>query len=126
MNDVVFDSSALLALILHEPGGNLDGLLDRAVISAVNLAEVRTKLIDLEKLEEVSVEADLRALIRVEPFTEQQAIVAAQLRPSTRHFGLSLGDRACIALAIDRGLDVYTSDGKWSKIELGCNVHQIR
>jgi ribonuclease VapC len=126
VNDVVFDSSALLALILHEPGGNLDGLLDRAVISAVNLAEVRTKLIDLEKLEEVSVEADLRALIRVEPFTEQQAVIAAKLRSSTKSFGLSLGDRACIALAIDRGLEVYTSDGKWSKIELGCKVHQIR
>ena len=126
MSDVVFDSSALLALILHEPGGDLDGLLDRAVISSVNLVEVRTKLIDPEELDLNSVDVELRGLIRVEPFTEAQAVVAAQLRSSTRHLGLSLGDRACLALAIDQQCEVYTSDGRWSDMTFDCKVNQIR
>jgi PIN domain nuclease of toxin-antitoxin system len=58
VNDVVFDSSALLALILQEPGGELDGLLGRAIISAVNLVEVRTKLIDLEAFELASLDEE--------------------------------------------------------------------
>lgn len=126
MNEIVFDSSALLALILHEPGGNLDELIDHALISSVNLVEVRTKLIDLEAFDADELDAELRGMIRVEPFTEVQAVIAADLRSATKHVGLSLGDRACLALAISRNLDVYTSDGRWSEVNVNCRVHQIR
>lgn len=51
MNEVVFDSSALLALLLQEPGGQLDDLLPKAVISSVNFVEVLTKLINLDRLD---------------------------------------------------------------------------
>ena len=126
MNKIVFDSSALLALILHEPGGDLDGLLESAVISAVNLVEVRTKLIDLEKLDADALEDDLRGLILVEPFTEEQAVIAARLRVRTKRLGLSLGDRACLALAIAENAEVYTAEKKWAEVDLGCTVRLIR
>ena len=118
MNEVVFDSSALLALILQKPGGQLDDLLPKAVISSVNFVEVLTKLIDLDRLDATILGMNLRTVIRVEPFTEAQASIAAQLRPATRHLGLSLGDRACLALAISTKCEVYTSDSRWAEAQV--------
>jgi len=126
VTEFVFDSSALLALILREPGGDLDDLLDRAAISSVNLVEVLTKLIDLGQLDEDVLDLQLRALIRVEPFTEAQAVIAGRLRTATKHLGLSLGDRACLALAISGRHDVYTADGRWAEAQLDCRVNLIR
>jgi PIN domain nuclease of toxin-antitoxin system len=126
MINFVLDASALLALILHEPGGDIEKLLDQAAISAVNLAEVRTKLIDLQKLDEEFADGILRKLIRVEPFTEDQAIATANLRNETRHLGLSLGDRACIALALSLKATVYTADRTWTKLKLPSKIHSIR
>ncbi len=100
--------------------------MDRVVISAVNLAEIRTKLIDVGRLDRDSTAEALLSLLRIVPFTEQQAMVAAALRPATRHLGLSLGDRACLALAITLNTDVYTADRSWSGLDVGCKIHLIR
>ncbi|ADW70419.1 PIN domain-containing protein [Granulicella tundricola] len=128
--EVVVDASAVLAILLREVDdktfNNLEGLLGRSIISAVNLAEVRTRLSDLGKLQLTSMNEVLDLILRVEPFTEAQAILAADLRPSTKSLGLSLGDRACLALALGKGLDVYTADQAWSKLQLDCAVHLIR
>jgi PIN domain nuclease of toxin-antitoxin system len=124
--DAVLDASALLAIILKEPIGDLADLLDCSVISAVNLTEVRTKLIDLQLLDIRSIEEDLRALVRVEPFTEEQAVIAADLRRITRSLGLSLGDRACLALGISLGGVVYTADRAWVGLKVGCKIVAIR
>jgi PIN domain nuclease of toxin-antitoxin system len=126
VNRNVFDSSALLALILREPGGDLDAILDGSIISAVNMAEVRTKLIDLDTLDPDALEDDLSGLILVEPFTEEHARIAARLRGSTRHLGLSLGDRACLALAIVENAEAYTADRSWTEVDIGCVVNLIR
>jgi PIN domain nuclease of toxin-antitoxin system len=126
MVESVVDASTLLAIILGEPTSDLDNLLDRAVISAVNLAEVRTKLIDLGRLDLDVIGQKLLQLIRVEPFTEQQAMLAAALRTPTKPLGLPLGDRACLALAISLNTDVYTADKSWSQLNVGCKIHLIR
>ena len=126
MAESVIDASTLLAILLSEPTTDLDALLDRAVISTVNLAEVRTKLIDLGRLDLEMIGANLLGLVRVADFTEQHAMIAAALRPATRHVGLSLGDRACLALAIALKTDVYTADRSWLQVSVGCEVHLIR
>jgi len=126
--EAVFDSSAVLALLLSESNDSelsAEALGD-AVVSAVNLIEIRTKLIDLAEFDEGTVQEALSLIGRVEHLTEEQAIVAADLRKSTKQFGLSLGDRACLALALQLGLDVYTADRVWSKVDVGCVVHMIR
>jgi PIN domain nuclease of toxin-antitoxin system len=59
-------------------------------------------------------------------FSEGQALEAGSLVAQTREFGLSLGDRACLALAIDRKATVYTTDRAWAELGLGIRVEVIR
>jgi ribonuclease VapC len=96
------------------------------VMSAVNFAEVWTKIHDLRLTGDPRIHSLFMLLSRVEPFTESQARLAADLRPATKHVGLSLGDRACIALALTIGGQVYTADRQWSQIDVGCSIHLIR
>jgi PIN domain nuclease of toxin-antitoxin system len=109
---IVLDASALLAYLKAESGwGVVDQAVDAgAAISAVNLAEVYTKII----AQGVGVEPTrtrLRALdIASFPFTEEDASAVAALNPRTRTLGLSLGDRACLSLAERLKLPVLTAD----------------
>ena len=67
-----------------------------------------------------------KLLARVEPFSESQAQLTGDLRPITKHLGLSLGDRACLALAIESGSTVHTAERKWAHLSLPCKVRLIR
>jgi PIN domain nuclease of toxin-antitoxin system len=127
MSDVVLDSSAILAFVRGEPGGDIVAdYRGRAAISAVNLAEVRTRLSDygFAEPEIDGIAGFLDA--RVEIFGEREARAAGMLRRTTRHLGLSLGDRACLALAQQLGLPVLTADRNWAKLKIGVEVHLIR
>ena len=95
-------------------------------MSTVNFAEVWTKLHDFGLTEAPRVAQIFSLLSRIEPFTETQSRLAADLRPATRQVGLSLGDRACLALAIETGSEVYTAEHLWTKLNLPCKVHLIR
>ena len=87
--------------------------MDGAVMSTVNLAETASKLSERGKWGP-DARATLFALkIEFAPFTEAQATLCGELRPATRSRGLSLGDRACLALAIERGLPAMTADAAW-------------
>jgi PIN domain nuclease of toxin-antitoxin system len=127
-SESVLDASVLLALLKKEHfEQELLGVLDGAVMSAVNFAEVLTKLIDLgTSPTSPAVQALFALLDRIEPFTETQATVAGDLRDQTRHLGLSLADRVCLALALQLDADVYTADRVWSQVEVGCKIHLIR
>lgn len=113
----VLDASALLALIFAEPGAaRVASLLPDAAISAVNLAEVATRLADRGFSE-----ADWRRLLAlldldVRALSEQDALAVAALRQSTRPFGLSLGDRACLTLAGSLGAVAVTADRAWAAL----------
>lgn len=126
-NEVVLDASAVLALLKREPGAErVRAVLDRAILGAVNVAEVQSKLVDLG-LSRDAAEARIRFLgCNILAFSEKQAIEAGSLVTQTRSLGLSLGDRACLALAIDRKATVYTTDRAWKNLSLGVEIEVIR
>ncbi|MGD0632012.1 MAG: type II toxin-antitoxin system VapC family toxin [Terracidiphilus sp.] len=126
-NEVILDASAVLAVLKREPGAErVRAVLDRAAIGAVNAAEVQSKLVDLG-LSRHAAEARIRILCcPILAFSDVQAIEAGSLIALTRSLGLSLGDRACLALAIDRKATVYTTDRIWTKLDLGIQIEAIR
>lgn len=126
-NEVVLDASAVLALLKREPGAEkVRAVLGRAMIGTVNVAEVQTKLVDLG-LSRHAAEARIRILgCRIVAFSEGQAIEAGSLVAQTRKLGLSLGDRACLTLAIDRKATVYTTDRIWKDLDLEIRIEAIR
>ena len=127
MNEAVLDASAILAVLNDEPGSDVVlSALARSVISAVTLTEVVSKLAEYGA-DESSIRTEMRELgVRVIPFDEDQAYRAGLLRPLTRHAGLSLGDRACLALAQTNRLPALTSDRAWSSVSVGIDIRQIR
>lgn len=125
--EVVVDSSAILALAFRERGlEHVAVALPDATISSVNLTEVASKLLDSGlSPEQVERQLDDYGLV-VADFDRDLAMRAALLRPTTRHKGLSLGDRACIALAVREKLPVMTADRVWTDLDLPVEVVLIR
>jgi len=123
----VLDASALLCLLHDEKGaGRVAQALSRSVVSAVNLSEAIAKLADAG-LSAQRISAALEALqLAVVAFDEEQATLAGLLRPKTKRAGLSLGDRACLALGQLRKAMVLTCDKRWSSLDLGIAVEQLR
>ena len=124
---VVLDASALLAFLHDEPGSEVvSRALEGACVSAVNWSEVLQKSLHRQ----VDIEGMRQEFIAVgvsfEPFTPAQAETAARLWPRTRNQGLSLADRACLALAMDRGLPALTADRAWGALELDIEIRLVR
>ncbi|MEI9967248.1 MAG: type II toxin-antitoxin system VapC family toxin [Terracidiphilus sp.] len=128
MNEVVFDASAMLALIQHERGEEqlTDEIIDCAVASTVNLAEVQSKLVKASNDPDRAWIAALSTVSTVEPFTSEQAKIAGDLIAKTERYGLSLGDRSCLALAITLQAPVYTTEQAWRNLKVGVPIHVIR
>ena len=124
---VVLDASALLAYLQDEPGGaRVRAVIPQAVMSTVNWAEVIGKARD-RGVETQGLLEDLASLgLALEPFSAAHAETAGRIRDGTRRLGLSLGDRACLALGSDRGETVYTADRAWLGLELDVDIEAIR
>jgi PIN domain nuclease of toxin-antitoxin system len=127
--DIVLDSSAVLAMLWGEPGGEqVAAVADVAAISANNIAEVATKLADKGVPQDtvVATLADLE--LEVHDVDMAMAICIGALRASTRAAGLSLGDRSCLALAKALGVPAVTTDRAWADIAdaSGVEVRLIR
>lgn len=101
-------------------------LLSAAASSTVNLAEVQSKLVSRGISPDEAWSATLAPVAEAIPFTAEQAKVAGSLISETRTFGLSLGDRACLALALALQAPVYTADRSWKKLKLGLRIYVIR
>lgn len=126
MNEAVLDASAVLALLLGEPGAARVGeTLPGALMSSVNLAEVISKFCERGMPVAASAQAVDALGIEVVPFDTEQARLTGELRPLTRSAGLSLGDRACLALARQRGMPAITADAAWASLP-GFDVIVIR
>lgn len=123
----VVDSSAVLALLQNEAGSaTVSQLIYGALLSAVNLTEVHAKLIQNGLPVSLSWQRIVSLQCDVSFFTDEQARIAAELIQVTKPLGLSLGDRACLALAIQRKAAVYTTDSAWKNLNLGIEINVIR
>ena len=101
-------------------------ILDDALISTVNAAEVGSKLAE-EGAPEDDIAAVIEALhVSIVPFEKRHFLRAASLRPITKRAGLSLGARACLATAELLGAVAVTADRAWSKLKLPVKVQMVR
>ena len=127
MSRAVLDASAILALFRGERGAEVVAdYRGDAAASSVNVAEVVSRLSD-EGLNPMEWQYAVGMLeLEVVAFDESQALQSGQLRRSTRHRGLSLGDRACLQLAAMRGLPAVTADRAWKELDVGVEVRVIR
>lgn len=120
MYKAVIDASALLAFLKDESVSlhDLESLLPKSLISSVNACEVATVMLRLGipfgTIEELIDET----VGQIIPFNKEHYLLAASLYKTTKQYGLSLGDRACLALAQQTNLPVYTSDQIWRKLKI--------
>ena len=129
MPRAVLDASAVLAVVLEEPGADVvvEALRSGAAISTVNVAEVAARL-HQDGWTESEVALVFGTLgIEVLPFGPEAALLSGRLRTTTRHLGLGLGDRACLATGRVEGCSVLTSDRSWQELDVaGIDVRCIR
>jgi ribonuclease VapC len=130
VNRIVLDTSALLAILHQEQGAEIFtqrfDLLEKAKMSTVNIAEAYGKLVGLGIGPEDAWEAVVAPIPEILDFDLEQAKIAGRLLLKTRSLGLSLGDRACLALGIALKAPVYTADRAWRGLSLGIPIHVIR
>ncbi|MBI3682926.1 MAG: PIN domain-containing protein [Acidobacteria bacterium] len=130
---LVLDASALIAYLARETGFEVveDAFRQPTAISSVNLAEVLGKLAEFGRepgatLGEWKAAGFIGEIIQVHLFSEAMALETARLRSATRNLGLSLGDRACLALAAWLAVPVLTTDKRWTQLDLGVEIRLIR
>ena len=123
---LVLDSSAVIALIKREQGADIVlQHLSNSIVSSVNLIEVGSflaRLLPFEAVEKVLASLELLVVA----CDESQAMLAASMATAGAKFGLSLGDRACLALAKTLSLPVLTADKVWHELDVGVEVRVIR
>ena len=123
----MLDASAALAVLNNEEGASeVWPFLPGALISAVNAAEVAVKLVDGGTEVARTNEFIQRLGLRVIPFDERDVMATVRLRQGSRAAGLSLGDRACLALAERHGVPAVTADREWRRVELDVEIRFIR
>ena len=128
MSSAVLDASVILAILFQEPGADTmtDDIMTGAVASTVNLAEVQSKLVKRGHDPDRAWKDALLLETDPEPYTADQAKIAGSLIAKTEKYGLSLGDRSCLALAISLKAPVYTTERLWRNLKLGIPIHVIR
>ncbi|WP_425145736.1 type II toxin-antitoxin system VapC family toxin [Deinococcus sp.] len=118
---VVLDTSAVIAYMLGETGGaRVQAALQGALLSSVNLCEVVSNFAERGEDAQTVLGDVLGMALEVVPFSSAHARMAAALHPPTPYLGL--GDRACLALGLERGSAVLTADQPWTELD---QIHQI-
>ena len=128
---VVLDASALVAYARDEPGARIVAARlrssGRVLVSAVNWAEAAGKLREYRMTPAILRQALAAVRTEIVTFAEADADVVGELTPRLRLLGLSLGDRACLALARSMHATALTADQAWSRLDLdGLVVELIR
>jgi PIN domain nuclease of toxin-antitoxin system len=124
----ILDSSALLALVLEEPRQEYMRAVLRqgAVVNAANLAEVVARLVDYGYTDEAMDESITSLQLSIVEFQRTNAHESGLLRHTTKSAGLSVGDRACLALAREMNVPAVTADRIWATLNLGIDIQLIR
>lgn len=124
---IALDASALLAYLFREPGHEqVAAVLEESALLSVNLSEVISRFTRDGHDARFVLQRFSESPIELVPFTPADAALAAALRPQTARLGLSLGDRAYLALAISRGVPAVTAERSWRKLDVGIPVRLIR
>lgn len=127
MAAVVLDASAILAVLNVEPGAErVVPVLRGALVSAVNYAEVTTKLIERGMDRNLARLTVLSIGVQIVDFDIDLADRTGELRIRTKRHGLSLADRACLALADREQLPALTADKSWRAFDIGIDIRLIR
>jgi ribonuclease VapC len=132
MSHSVLDASALLAYLRDEPGALPVevALTQGAAMSAVNWAEVLSKVAEVDQpqalVEAMRNQGILGQQLQIYGLSAEDALAIAELRPLTQSVGLSLADRACLALVKRLGVAALTADRVWADVETGVTVQLIR
>lgn len=124
----VLDASALLAYLNDEPGGDeVEPLLDDALISTVNLAEVLQKAARND-ISAAQLATDISGMgVHSVAFDAKMATMTAELWLHTKHHGLSLADRGCLSLAAQLNAIAVTADKAWAELDLpGIDIHLVK
>jgi len=123
----LLDASALLAAIHNEIGGDyVQQRIEESAVSSINWSEVLQKL-NRKGANTQEIAVALKALgLEIIPFTEDDASIAADLWPDTKALGLSLADRACLAVGRRLKLTVLTADQAWQALDKEQNIELIR
>ena len=128
LDEVVIDASALMAFLMDEPGGDaVAPYLEVAQICSINFHECIYSLMSKyhASLEQANARLTQTSLV-VHDYTPHLAVIAASLQPQADKLGLSLGDRACVATALELGLPVVTADKIWKKLKLDIPIICVR
>ena len=127
MNRVVLDSSAVIALLLNEKGAEkVSGYEGYTAISAINLAEVCIRMVEIGMTEEKIQQILSSIRVQIFPFDVEQAYAVSRFCNLARKYGMSLSNCACIQLGKHLNLPVMTADRAWTKVDLGVKVVLIR
>jgi len=127
MAEFVLDSSAVIAFLQREPGADMVGkVIERSMVSTVNVAEITGKLLQFGFTADEAVESMKSLPVRKLPFDLQLALGAGTMWLRSKGLGLSLGDRACLALAESSGLPAMTADKRWAKFRSTIEIRLIR
>ena len=123
----VLDASAVLAVYFDEPGADqVQAALPGSLLSAVNYTEVVGKCLDRGEALDVALRKLMAMGFHVVPHDARLARRAGEMQPLTRRLGMSLADRACLALAECEGLPAITADQKWATVDLGIEIRVVR
>lgn len=124
---IALDASALLAFLFGESGHEMVAeVIEGSALSTVNLAEVISRFARDGHSPELVYRQIAASGIEIVPFHGEDAALVAGLAPLTRESGLSLGDRACLALALRHGIPAITADQVWAKLDLPIKILVIR
>ncbi len=126
---MILDASALLAFLLAEPGKDrvAEALIDGAVMTTVNFAEVVTRYV-LRGAKDRAATLLERIPLTLVAVDEDLALRSALMADVTRAAGLSMGDRICLALGQRTGQTVLTADRSWLDVaaSVGTAVEVVR
>lgn len=124
---IVLDASAVLAYLFREAGHeDVAAEIDDACLSTVNLSEVLARFARDGHDPRVVLDGFRASPIKIVDFDDVQAELAAGFVPRTAGAGLSLGDRACLALALSRGMPALTADRAWAGLDTGVEIRLLR
>lgn len=128
MTGVTIDASAMLAMLVGEPGGSRveATLANGGLISTVNWSEVIQKARDLGSATDGLADELMGAGLQIVAFELADADLAGSLWEGTHHLGLSLAGRACLATALRRSSAVITADRAWRNLDLDIEIEVIR